>query len=195
MSEIDIRKPSYYTDGHRYEPKDVIRQFNLNFNVGNTVKYIVRAGKKDPDKYLEDLNKASVYLSFELLYLGMLDDGTPTGWSVKQPKSIAWYDRVSEILDDWNLKGQLRSVVSKIFSASRTGNARDVMVLLSDAKETLESYIDNEMDHRKNFSRDYETGWNDAMKDVMEYMKAQKNYFIATHEVIGHCNASQKGVH
>lgn len=39
---------------------------NLNFNRGNAVKYLVRAGRKDPTKTLEDLNKARFYVEREI---------------------------------------------------------------------------------------------------------------------------------
>ena len=39
---------------------------NLNFHLGNAVKYISRAGKKDPKKFREDLEKAIWYLNMEL---------------------------------------------------------------------------------------------------------------------------------
>lgn len=62
-----IHKPSHYTEGRKYEPKDVIRDWNLNFNLGNTVKYVARAGRKDD--ILQDLKKARQYLDFEIEYL------------------------------------------------------------------------------------------------------------------------------
>ena len=45
---------------------DFIEDQNLNFNLGNAVKYISRAGKKDPAKFKEDLEKAIWYLNREL---------------------------------------------------------------------------------------------------------------------------------
>lgn len=45
---------------------DVIEQFDLNFCLGNAVKYILRAGKKCEDTYDEDLRKAIWYLQHEL---------------------------------------------------------------------------------------------------------------------------------
>ena len=42
-----VKKPSHYTAGRKYEPKDVIRDWDLNFNLGNAVKYISRAGRKN----------------------------------------------------------------------------------------------------------------------------------------------------
>lgn len=39
---------------------------NLGYNLGNVVKYILRAGRKDPSKLLEDLKKAQWYLNREI---------------------------------------------------------------------------------------------------------------------------------
>lgn len=58
--------PDYYTKGRKYEPKDVIRDWDLNFNLGNVVKYVSRAGRKDPNTLIEDLLKARDYIQFEL---------------------------------------------------------------------------------------------------------------------------------
>ena len=60
----NITKPDHYCDGRKYEPKDVIRDWGLNFNLGSAVKYISRAGRKG-DK-LEDLRKARQFLEFEI---------------------------------------------------------------------------------------------------------------------------------
>lgn len=46
------------------EPKDVIRKWGLNFNMGNAVKYVARAGYKDD--IVQDLKKAQEYLQFEI---------------------------------------------------------------------------------------------------------------------------------
>lgn len=59
-----IKHPSHYTAGRKYEPKDVIRDWELNFNLGSVVKYISRAGRKG-DK-IEDLEKARQFLDFEI---------------------------------------------------------------------------------------------------------------------------------
>lgn len=59
-----IRRPSHYTEGCKYEPRKVIADWGLNFNLGNAVKYLARAGRKG-DK-VEDLRKAIQYIEFEL---------------------------------------------------------------------------------------------------------------------------------
>lgn len=59
-----ISHPSHYTDGREYEPRKVIVDWGLGFYLGNTVKYIARAGRKG--NRLEDLQKAKQYLEWEI---------------------------------------------------------------------------------------------------------------------------------
>ena len=59
----NIKHPAHYAYS-KYEPVKVIRSWGLNFNLGNVVKYVARAGRKG-DK-LEDLKKAKQYLDFEI---------------------------------------------------------------------------------------------------------------------------------
>lgn len=67
MNTSPIDHPSHYAEGRKYEPIDVITDWELNFALGNTVKYISRAGRKgEPNKLLEDLKKAQWYLSYEI---------------------------------------------------------------------------------------------------------------------------------
>lgn len=65
----NISKPSHYAEGRKFEPKDVIRDWDLNFNLGNVVKYVSRAGRKEGNTILEDLNKARQYIDFEIEYI------------------------------------------------------------------------------------------------------------------------------
>lgn len=58
-----IEHPEHYCYS-KYEPKDVIRAWGLNFNLGSAVKYIARAGRKDD--ILQDLKKARQFLTFEI---------------------------------------------------------------------------------------------------------------------------------
>lgn len=60
-----VENPSHYNQG-KFEVIDVIEDWKLGFCLGNTIKYIARAGHKDPSKHLEDLKKASWYLSREI---------------------------------------------------------------------------------------------------------------------------------
>lgn len=60
-----VNHPSHYTQG-KIECIDFIMDKKLNFCRGNAVKYIVRAGLKDPTKEVEDLKKAIFYLNAEI---------------------------------------------------------------------------------------------------------------------------------
>lgn len=61
----NVNYPKHYTDG-KIEVIDFIEDKKLGFNLGNSVKYISRAGKKNPDKHIEDLEKAEWYLKREI---------------------------------------------------------------------------------------------------------------------------------
>lgn len=62
ISIIDpVNRPSHYTDG-KIEVIDFIEDKKLGFCLGNVIKYVARAGKKDPEKEIEDLKKAKWYL-------------------------------------------------------------------------------------------------------------------------------------
>jgi hypothetical protein len=61
-----INHPQHYGGDTVYEAIKVIRAWKLGFCLGNTVKYISRAGKKDPAKELEDLKKARWYLDYHI---------------------------------------------------------------------------------------------------------------------------------
>lgn len=57
-----INHPKHYGGDNTYEAIKVIEAWDLDFTLGNTVKYISRAGKKDKAKEIEDLKKALWYL-------------------------------------------------------------------------------------------------------------------------------------
>lgn len=63
-----VNHPDHYQNGedNTYEVIKVIDAWGLGFCLGNTVKYIARAGKKDPKKEFEDLKKAAWYLNHEI---------------------------------------------------------------------------------------------------------------------------------
>lgn len=62
-----VSRPDHYAAGRKYEPKDVIRDWDLNFNLGSAVKYISRAGRKDD--MIQDLKKAQQFIQFEIDFL------------------------------------------------------------------------------------------------------------------------------
>lgn len=66
MSE-HVNHPAHYGgENNPYEAIKVIEAWGLGFCLGNTVKYISRAGKKVSDRRKQDLQKALWYLQREL---------------------------------------------------------------------------------------------------------------------------------
>ena len=61
LKEDTINRPAHYTDG-KIETIEFIEDKKLGFCLGNAIKYISRAGKKDPTKEIEDLKKAEWYI-------------------------------------------------------------------------------------------------------------------------------------
>lgn len=62
---MDSIRPAHYGgDENPFEPIKIIQYYNLNFELGNTIKYVLRAGKKN--NTIEDLEKAKQYLQFEI---------------------------------------------------------------------------------------------------------------------------------
>lgn len=60
-----INHPDHYGgENNPYEAIEVIEAWQLGFNLGNVVKYIARAGKKENE--LQDLKKALWYLEREI---------------------------------------------------------------------------------------------------------------------------------
>lgn len=70
-----INSPTHYTAGG-VETITFIEAKNLGYHLGNCVKYISRAGLKNPEP-LEDLRKAQWYLNREIARL-MAVEGTAT---------------------------------------------------------------------------------------------------------------------
>ena len=70
----EIDHPEHYGGADDpYEAIKVIEAWELNFNTGNAVKYICRAGKKPNVKAVVDLEKAVWYLQREIAKLKVSD--------------------------------------------------------------------------------------------------------------------------
>lgn len=61
MKNNEVSHPKHYNQG-RFEVIEVIEDQGLGFHLGNAVKYICRAGKKDAAKTVVDLKKAIWYI-------------------------------------------------------------------------------------------------------------------------------------
>lgn len=61
---INTNTPPHYQG--TIQPIDLINAQDLNFNLGSVVKYVCRAGKKQGENILTDLEKAKDYINFEI---------------------------------------------------------------------------------------------------------------------------------
>jgi len=59
----------HYKNNKDYDVIDIVKDYNLNFNTGNVIKYVIRAGVKSKDTHIQDLEKAINYLNREIKYL------------------------------------------------------------------------------------------------------------------------------
>ena len=64
MNDNDI--PNYYKGKNGYMAKDVVSNFDLSYNVGTAVTYLLRSKKKHDDGGVQDIRKAIHHLHFEL---------------------------------------------------------------------------------------------------------------------------------
>ncbi len=61
----DHRIPNYYIGSNGYEARKVVSGFDLSYNVGTAVTYLLRAEKKHATP-IECITKAIAHLEFEL---------------------------------------------------------------------------------------------------------------------------------
>jgi hypothetical protein len=73
MSKEELNIPDYYIGTkYKYEARKVVEDWNLSYNTGTAVSYLLRAGKKreegmsNTDKHIEDIQKAINHLNFEI---------------------------------------------------------------------------------------------------------------------------------
>ena len=64
MTHDPVNRPSHYAEGRKYEPIAVIEDWSLGYHLGNALKYISRAGRKQ--NTIEDLRKAVWYVNREI---------------------------------------------------------------------------------------------------------------------------------
>ena len=65
MADESVIIPSYYNKANM-SVIDIIDEYELNFNKGNIIKYILRSGKKSKDTEIQDIQKAIRYCQMEI---------------------------------------------------------------------------------------------------------------------------------
>ena len=85
----NVEHPKHYNVG-KIEVIDAINEWKLDFNLGNVVKYVARAGHKDESKVIEDLEKAKFYLEDEISRLRCHE---PVSAKPTEERTYGEYDR------------------------------------------------------------------------------------------------------
>lgn len=65
MADESVIIPSYYNKANM-SVSDIVDEYDLNFNKGNIIKYVLRSGKKQVDTEIQDLQKAMRYCQMEI---------------------------------------------------------------------------------------------------------------------------------
>ena len=68
QKEENAIKPSHYKAGE-FDVIAFCQLHNINFDLGNVIKYVTRAGKKENNSELQDLNKAMEYLKGRIEFI------------------------------------------------------------------------------------------------------------------------------
>lgn len=115
MNDI-VNHPAHYAEGRKFEPIVVIENWELGFHLGNAVKYISRAGRKDPEKKVEDLEKAVWYIERHT-YHG------------PDHKAFVSLSDVMDVCDDWELSLPLRTALQDIACGREKSHSIAVMMI------------------------------------------------------------------
>lgn len=105
----NVNHPVHYTDG-KYETIDFIERNLFDYHDGNAIKYISRAGKKDPEKMIEDLEKAN--------------------WYIRRSMAKKEYDRNAITVHDYICDKKLSPALSAVVSLVEAGKHEEASEML-----------------------------------------------------------------
>lgn len=128
VEDDPVAHPSHYTFS-KYEVIDVISAWDLNFNLGNVVKYIARCDHKD--NKIQDLEKALYYLRHEMAKeeLHMGDPSLSYG--------------IAQVITEWGLNFNLGSVIQFVVESTMCNAKEHIMVELRRAENSLTREIEH----------------------------------------------------
>lgn len=141
MSDL-INHPSHYCDGG-IETIDYIMTLKAPFHLGNVIKYISRAGKKDKNAVLQDIEKARWYIENYINHIDMstkawmIDDGISKD---ARPMNISADDFIkAKKITDNNLRSALLLIDEALREPKR---AKMFMIYLNSARNAINKFIE-----------------------------------------------------
>lgn len=127
---MSVNHPEYYGGkDNPYEAIKVIEAWGLGFCLGNAVKYISRAGKKDSAKLIEDLEKAGWYIRRVMITQDF-------DYYIPFPSAYNPF----EVARAWGISNRLEGVLIGIVSSLSLNSSRELnraCELLHDEVESL----------------------------------------------------------
>lgn len=124
-------RPDYYAPESPFEPCYLVNTYGLNFNMGNVLKYVLRAGRKTKSP-IEDLKKASQYCSFQNELWS-----TPKFYQPSMPLHVRPNFSIEGLFDFYDLSDNLKKAVENI-------------LFKSDNPQEVKHYIDMEIERLAN---------------------------------------------
>lgn len=127
MTKEAVERPDHYQNASGVETVDIAE--HLGFNLGNAYKYLDRAGKKDPAKHGEDLQKARWYIRRELARKDMPALALPAAVNKMAVSVMAHTDAkplwaMARVVRDWDGYGPSRVLLEHVVSAIHVELAR-----------------------------------------------------------------------
>lgn len=132
-----VNHPEHYNFS-KFEVIDVIFDWTRDFCLGNALKYIARAGRKENE--IEDLRKAKFYLQYFITNVNW------DNWSnrVEQPNKYP----IKDVLEEWQLPSELSEVVYYIGNLGNMVYHIEVIGTLEESVRILDKYIETKKENK-----------------------------------------------
>lgn len=118
-----VKRPHHYFAANGLEARHVISDWDLAFNLGNAVKYILRAGRKGPA--LQDLAKAAQYLRF--VGHDLADGRTLLEWRSCRPQRLT----AEEVAIAFDLSTPLTIALGAIRSLAKSPTLNEMWISMA----------------------------------------------------------------
>lgn len=134
----DPINPNHYKGDMPVQCIDISEKFN--FCLGNVIKYVWRAGKKEGSDILEDLQKADWYLNREISHLEQARGIARTSQDKEPSKLQVCMEMISKVLDRSGIpvgaKSDVELICAMMLEFLRKGDY-DALATLNGVADTL----------------------------------------------------------
>ena len=136
----NVNHPKHYTSG-KYEVIDFIEDKTFGYCLGNAIKYISRAGKKDPSKEVEDLRKAIWYINRRKKQVETVRDNKYSFHCDPYEAAGIGKIRPSDFAKDQKLTPALSEAIAQLCEVAAATSFSDTLDILNGAENHIEEHI------------------------------------------------------